>query len=260
MTLVALDRHAARPRRRRVAAGGLDPVAGLGAVQHVAEDQRGGDEPEERDVDAERPDAEVADERSRRASGPAAFQVRCGKPSVMKSAVPRTTSSMPRVTRNEGIFSRVTKRPLKRPIAGRDQHGDEEGRRQRHDAGVEERPHQHRREAEDRADREVELARRHQERHRERDQAELDGEGEGVADVERRQERRVDRREDDELDDEQHQRPELGHQRRSAGGRDWFPWGAVRPARRGRAGPRPVTCRRGCRRRAAPRPSRRARR
>ena len=48
---------------------------------------------------------------------PCAFQVRCGKPSVMKSAVPRTTSSMPSVTRNDGIFSRVTKRPLTSPIA-----------------------------------------------------------------------------------------------------------------------------------------------
>src|SRR5437660_310278 len=34
----------------------------------------------------------------------------------MNSAVPRTTSSMPSVTRNEGIFSRVTNRPLIKPI------------------------------------------------------------------------------------------------------------------------------------------------
>ena len=36
---------------------------------------------------------------------------------MTKSAVPRTTSSMPRVTRNEGIFSRVTNSPLNSPIS-----------------------------------------------------------------------------------------------------------------------------------------------
>src|SRR5215204_3273886 len=34
----------------------------------------------------------------------------------MNKAVPRTTSSMPSVTRNDGILSRVTNRPLTRPI------------------------------------------------------------------------------------------------------------------------------------------------
>src|SRR5215207_4838249 len=47
---------------------------------------------------------------------PSALQVRCGKPSVMKSAVPRTTSSMPSVTRKDGIFSFVTNQPLTRPM------------------------------------------------------------------------------------------------------------------------------------------------
>ena len=35
----------------------------------------------------------------------------------MKSAVPRTTSSMPSVTRKEGIFSRVTNSPLTSPMS-----------------------------------------------------------------------------------------------------------------------------------------------
>src|SRR4029079_3842873 len=43
---------------------------------------------------------------------PSALQVRCGKPSVTKSAVPRTTSSMPSVTRKDGILSCVTNQPL----------------------------------------------------------------------------------------------------------------------------------------------------
>src|SRR6478672_1177415 len=47
---------------------------------------------------------------------PSALQVRCGKPSVMKSALPRTTSSMPSVTRKDGILSCVTNQPLTRPI------------------------------------------------------------------------------------------------------------------------------------------------
>ena len=48
---------------------------------------------------------------------PSALQVRCGKPSVTNSAVPRTTSSMPSVTRNEGILRRVTNSPLMSPIS-----------------------------------------------------------------------------------------------------------------------------------------------
>ena len=35
----------------------------------------------------------------------------------MNSAVPRTTSSMPSVTRKDGIFSRVTNQPLTSPIS-----------------------------------------------------------------------------------------------------------------------------------------------
>ena len=74
------------PRAR--AAWALPPEAwiqlpALVLGEHVAEDERGADEPEERGVDAEGPDVEVADEDRRRASGPAALQVRCGKPSVM---------------------------------------------------------------------------------------------------------------------------------------------------------------------------------
>ena len=148
---------------------------------------------------------------------PAALQVRCGKPSVMNSAVPRTTSSMPSVTRKDGILSRVTNRPLTRPISAATTSATTKADLQRGDAAVEQRPHQHRREAEQRADREVEFARRHQQRHRQRDQAELDGEGQGVGDVLRRQEVGIDRPEDDELDDEQHQRPEFGPARSGAG-------------------------------------------
>ena len=47
---------------------------------------------------------------------PSALQVRCGKPSVTNRAVPRTTSSMPSVTRKEGIFNCVTNQPLTSPM------------------------------------------------------------------------------------------------------------------------------------------------
>ena len=67
--LGAVDVDAARPRRAGIAAGRLDPVAELGLRQHVAEDERGGDEPEQRHVDAERADIEVADQRPAPANG-----------------------------------------------------------------------------------------------------------------------------------------------------------------------------------------------
>ena len=60
--LGAVDVDAAGARRAGVAAGRLDPVAGLGLRQDVAEDDRGGDEPEQRHVDAERADVEIADQ------------------------------------------------------------------------------------------------------------------------------------------------------------------------------------------------------
>src|SRR5882757_6104724 len=47
---------------------------------------------------------------------PSALQVRCGKPSVTNSAVPRTTKSMPSVTRKDGILSWVTNQPLTSPM------------------------------------------------------------------------------------------------------------------------------------------------
>ncbi len=92
---------------------------------------------------------------------------------------------------------------------GRD-HRDHEGDPERGGAAVEERPHQHRREAEDRADREVELAGRHQQRHGQRHEADLDREDQRVADVARRQEVGVDRPEDQELHDQEHEGPQLG--------------------------------------------------
>ena len=112
---------------------------------------------------------------------------------MTNSAVPRTTSSMPSVTRKDGILSCVTNQPLTSPMKAATSKRDDEADLQRGDAAVEQRPHQHRREAEQRADREVEFARRHQQRHRQRDQAELDGEGQRVGDVLRRQEVVVDR-------------------------------------------------------------------
>ncbi len=45
-----------------------------------------------------------------------ACQVRCGKPLVMYKALPRTTRSIPNVTKNEGILSWVTNQPLNRPM------------------------------------------------------------------------------------------------------------------------------------------------
>ena len=185
-----LTRSTLTPRARAalgVAAGRLDPVAVLRLRQHDSRARSAArDEPEQRGVDAEPHRCRSRRPAPWRAIGRSALQVRCGKPSVTNSAVPRTTSSMPSVTRNEGIFSRVTNKPLTSPISAATTRQMTKATLERRRAAVEQRPHQHRREAEQRADREIELARGHQQRHGERDEAELDREGQRVADVERR--------------------------------------------------------------------------
>ncbi len=134
---------------------------------------------------------------------PSAFQVRCGKPCVMSRATPRTTSSMPRVTRNEGMRRRVVKRPLTRPMSTAMPRAMRKPTSSGGDALVEDEPHDHGREAEDGADREVELAGGHEQRHGQRDHAQLRGERQQIADVEHGSERGVEQRERDDGADEQ---------------------------------------------------------
>ena len=195
-------------RRAGVAAGGLDPVAELGLGQDVAEDHRGGDEPEQRHVDAERPDIEVGNQDIRQ-------PLIAGVPGPLREAIGDeqrgAADHQKHAERDEegGDFQARHEQPVHQPDEGGDHHGDEEADEQRHDALIEQGPHHDGREAEDRADRQVEFAGGHQERHRQRDQPELDREGQRVADVERRQEVVVDRPEDDELEDEQNEGAEF---------------------------------------------------
>ena len=126
----------------------------------------------------------------------------------MNSAVPRTTSSMPSVTRKEGIFSLVTNQPLTKPMKAAAS-SVAKGQLQRQ-APVLNSVHIRTAEKPNTEPTEVELAGGHQQRHRQGDQAELDREGERVADIARREEMWVDRREHDELEHEQDEGPELG--------------------------------------------------
>ena len=127
----------------------------------------------------------------------------------MNSAVPRTTSSMPSVTRKDGIFSRVTNQPLTRPINAATAIAIANAVSERDEAGVEQRPHQHRRKAEQRSDREIEFAGRHQQRHRQGDEAELDRERQGVGDVLLGEKVVIDRPETTEFEGEQHEGAEF---------------------------------------------------
>ena len=184
-----VDVDAARARGLGIAAGRLDPVAEFGLRQDIAEDDRRGDEPEQRHVDAERPDVEVADKES-------GEPLVAGAPGALREAVGDeqrgAAHDEEHAERDEEgwNFQPRDEQAVDQADQRRDDEGDDEGDVQRHDALVEERPHHDRGEAEQRADREVELAGRHEERHGQRDQPELDGEGERVADVERRTGRR----------------------------------------------------------------------
>ena len=138
---------------------------------------------------------------------------------MTKSATPRTTSNIPSVTRNEGILSRVTNRPLNSPIAAEMRSAATKPTNSEVEPCIVERPHHDRREAEHRAHGEIEFASRHEKRHGERDETELDGEGQRVRDVERRQERGIDRREDRNFEDQQHEGAELRRRYDAAEGR-----------------------------------------
>ena len=96
---------------------------------------------------------------------------------MTKSAVPRTTSSMPRVTRNEGIFRRVTNSPLNSPISAATTRLIKNATFSDVRPGIEQRPHDDGRKSKQRPDGQIEFSRRHQKRHRQRDETEFDGEG-----------------------------------------------------------------------------------
>ena len=209
--LGAVDIDAAGARRVGIAARRLDPVAELGLRQRVAEHDRDKDEPEQRHVDAERADVEIADQHLRQ-------PVVAGIPGALRKAVGdeqrRAARDQKHAERHqEGWDLQPRDEQAVHPAdESGDQQSDDERKFERQRAGIEQRPHDHRRQAEERADRQVEFARRHQQRHRQRHEAQLDGERQRVADVQRRQELRIDRVEDDELDDQQHERAEFGLQ------------------------------------------------
>ena len=174
----------------------------------------------------------------------------------MNSAVPRTTSSMPSVTRNDVIFSRVTNQPLTSPItaaianaATKATFSEVAPLLNSVHISTGEKPNT---EPTDRSN----SPERHQQRHRQRDQPQLDREGQRVADVLRRQEIGIERAEDDDLDQQQDERPHLRprdqplHQRSLVHvglSLHWRNAGAAAPA----AAPAHPTCRAGSCRRSA---------
>ncbi len=113
------------------------------------------------------------------------------------------------MTRKDGMPQAGGHEPVDEADDDGDAHGDEEGQLQGHAGLVDERPHEHGREAEDRADREVELAGRHEQGHGQRDHAQLRREHQQVAEVAGRQVRGGQEREDDERQDEQPEGPGL---------------------------------------------------
>ena len=187
-----VDVDAARPRGDRIAAGRLDPVAVFRLRQHVAENDRRGGEPEERGVDPERPDIEIADQE-------VGEPLPAGAPGALGKAVsdeqrrPAHDEQHAEGDEEGGDLEPRDEEAVDEADQRRDDKADREGDGERGQAAVVERPHQDGREAEQRADREVEFAGRHQEGHGERDEPELDGESQRVGDVEDRQELGIDR-------------------------------------------------------------------
>ena len=205
----SIDVDAARPRRHGVAAGRLDPVAVFRLRQHVAEHDRSRREPEERGVDPERADIEIADQDIRQ-------PLSAGAPGALREAIGdeqgRAANDQQHAECDEerrDLEPRHEQAVDEADQGGHDKADDEceaEGRQ----PGVVKRPHENGREAEQRADREIEFAGRHQKRHRERDEPEFDREGQRIGYVEDGQERGIDRGEDRQLEHEQHERAELG--------------------------------------------------
>ena len=116
---------------------------------------------------------------------------------------------MPRVTRKDGIFSRVTNSPLNNPISAATT------RLIRNATPSDVRPALNSVHMTTGANPNSEPTERSnspaviKQRHRQRDEPELDREGQGVADIEDGQEVGIDRGEDRELEHEQHERAEL---------------------------------------------------
>ena len=152
------DVDAARLGRHRIAAGRLDPVAVFRLREDVAENDRRRDEPEQRRIDPERADVEIADQEI---GDPLPA---CAPRALGKAVGDEEGGSAHDEQHAEGDEERRDlelrdEQPVDEPDQRGDEEADEEGDAERGPARVIERPHHDRRETKQRSDREIEIRR-----------------------------------------------------------------------------------------------------